>query len=109
LDLATVTRVRCRRTFRTTLTLHFPFPANSDQLGLQRSTFDCALHSSHLEVIILNYLYRKQLKKTELSDHCKTFGLAYSGNMATLTARLEAFSSDRSRWDRCVIYFAPIA
>ncbi|KAJ7793762.1 hypothetical protein B0H14DRAFT_2622518 [Mycena olivaceomarginata] len=44
----------------------------------------------------------KQLKKTELSDHCKTFGLAYSGNMATLTARLEAFSSDRSRWDSLI-------
>ncbi|KAJ7847633.1 hypothetical protein B0H14DRAFT_3138490 [Mycena olivaceomarginata] len=70
-----------------------PFPVNSDQLGLQRSTFD---------FIILNYSYRKQLKKTELSDHCKTFGLAYSGNMATLTARLEAFSSDRSRWDSLI-------
>ncbi|KAJ7826603.1 WD40-repeat-containing domain protein [Mycena olivaceomarginata] len=44
----------------------------------------------------------KQLKKTELSDHCKTFGLAYSGNMATLTARLEAFSSDRSCWDSLI-------
>ncbi|KAF8131343.1 hypothetical protein K438DRAFT_1788304 [Mycena galopus ATCC 62051] len=48
------------------------------------------------------YIRLKQLKKAELSDHCKRFGLAYSGNMATLTARLEAFSHDKPHWDSLI-------
>ncbi|KAF8209788.1 hypothetical protein K438DRAFT_1665923 [Mycena galopus ATCC 62051] len=48
------------------------------------------------------YIQLKQLKKAELSDHCKRFGLPYSGNMATLTARLEAFSHDKPRWDSLI-------
>ncbi|KAJ7901212.1 hypothetical protein B0H14DRAFT_2555986 [Mycena olivaceomarginata] len=46
------------------------------------------------------YIRLKTLSKPQLSDHCKTFKLPYTGNMATLTNRLEDFSKDKSCWER---------
>ncbi|KAJ7791080.1 hypothetical protein B0H14DRAFT_3161085 [Mycena olivaceomarginata] len=48
------------------------------------------------------YIRLKTLSKPQLSDHCKTFKLPYTGNMATLTNRLEDFSKDKSRWERLI-------
>jgi hypothetical protein len=46
--------------------------------------------------------YRKGLTNKELSEHCKTFDLAYTGNKTVLTDRLKNFSKDKSCWDKCV-------
>jgi hypothetical protein len=76
---------------------------NMGQLDLRPNTSVCMLlhpdsrSSSHQSS-------RKALSKPQLSDHCKTFKLRYTGNMATLTNRLEDFSKDKSRWERCAFF-----
>ncbi|KAJ6448838.1 hypothetical protein C8R45DRAFT_1224608 [Mycena sanguinolenta] len=45
------------------------------------------------------YIRLGKLTNPQLSEHCKTFKLAHTGNKAALTDRLKSFSKDRLRWD----------
>ncbi|KAJ6471051.1 hypothetical protein C8R45DRAFT_1015359 [Mycena sanguinolenta] len=48
------------------------------------------------------YIRLDKLTNTQLSEYCKTFKLAHTGNKTTLTDRLKNFSKDRSRWDSLI-------
>ncbi|KAJ6545133.1 hypothetical protein B0H10DRAFT_2033346 [Mycena sp. CBHHK59/15] len=53
----------------------------------------------HGDGFATQYIAIGSLTNVELSEHCKTFKLAHSGNKAALTARLREFSKNKSRWD----------
>ncbi|KAJ7892544.1 hypothetical protein B0H14DRAFT_2686793 [Mycena olivaceomarginata] len=48
------------------------------------------------------YIRLATLTKPQLSEHCKTFQLAYSGNKPALLDRLKNFSKDKTRWDSLI-------
>ncbi|KAJ7784005.1 hypothetical protein DFH07DRAFT_997523 [Mycena maculata] len=50
----------------------------------------------------IQYLRLGSFTNSELSEHCKTFKLAYSGNKTTLTSRLTEFSKDKSLWESLI-------
>ncbi|KAJ7741434.1 hypothetical protein DFH07DRAFT_838087 [Mycena maculata] len=50
----------------------------------------------------IQYICLGSLTNSELSEHCKTFKLAHSGNKTTLTSRLTEFSKDKSLWESLI-------
>ncbi|KAJ7795521.1 hypothetical protein B0H14DRAFT_2620872 [Mycena olivaceomarginata] len=48
------------------------------------------------------YICLAKLTNVQLSEHCKTFNLAFTGNKAALTDRLKDFSKDKLHWDRLI-------
>ncbi|KAJ7798850.1 hypothetical protein B0H14DRAFT_3543864 [Mycena olivaceomarginata] len=48
------------------------------------------------------YIRLAKLTNVQLSEHCKTFNLAFTGNKAALTDRLKDFSKDKLHWDRLI-------
>ncbi|KAJ6448823.1 hypothetical protein C8R45DRAFT_1132702 [Mycena sanguinolenta] len=49
------------------------------------------------------YIRLDKLTNAQLSEYCKTFKLAHTGNKTMLTDRLKNFSKDRSRWDSLIL------
>jgi hypothetical protein len=58
--------------------------------------------STSFPTLKLSTQHSASMSNPQLSNLCKAFHLARSGNKAKLIARLQSFSADRSKWDRCL-------